>query len=163
MKKFALVFALFALVGCTVSDDELLEENIDDVNWLFAPIDKTLTINDIIGDWQVKTISSRYNGESNPLICDNKTESVEITKDTLSFNEWFWAYELTKCDFQNIKFSYKGLNQSGVYAMETKTIFTEQVREYDLTILSKNVFRLNTKIEHSLLGFDSLERIFFRK
>lgn len=163
MKKFALVFALFALVGCTVSDDELLEENIDDVNWLFAPIDKTLTINDIIGDWQVKTISSRYNGESNPLICDNKTESVEITKDTLSFNEWFWVYELTKCDFQNIKFSYMGLNQSGVYAMETKTIFTEQVREYDLTILSKNVFRLNTKIEHSLLGFDSLERIFFRK
>ncbi|MDB4285029.1 hypothetical protein N9883_00760 [Flavobacteriaceae bacterium] len=163
MKKFALVFALFALVGCTVSDDELLEENIDDVNWLFAPIDKTLTINDIIGDWQVKTISSRYNGESNPLICDNKTESVEITKDTLSFNEWFWVYELTKCDFQNIKFSYKGLNQSGVYAMETKTIFTEQVREYDLTILSKNVFRLNAKIEHSLLGFDSLERIFFRK
>ena len=88
---------------------------------------------------------------------------MEITKDTLSFNEWFWAYELTKCDFQNIKFSYKGLNQSGVYAMETKTIFTEKVREYDLTILSKNVFRLNTKIEHSLLGFDSLERIFFRK
>jgi len=163
MKKFALVFALFALVGCTVSDDELLEENIDDVNWLFAPIDKTLTINDIIGDWQVKTISSRYNGESNPLICDNKTESVEITKDTLSFNEWFWVYELTKCDFQNIKFSYKGLNQSGVYAIMWKTIFTEQVREYDLTILSKNVFRLNTKIEHSLLGFDSLERIFFRK
>ena len=54
--------------------------------------------------------------------------------------------------FKNIKFSYKGLNQSGVYAMETKTIFTEKVREYDLTILSKNVFRLNTKIEHSLLG-----------
>ena len=163
MKKFALVFTLFALVGCNVSDDELLEENLDDVNWLYAPIDKTLTINDIIGDWQVKTISSHFNGEFNPLICDNKTESLEITKDTLSFNEWIWVYELTKCDFQNIKFSYKGLNQSGVYAMETKTIFTEKVREYDLTILSKNVFRLNTKIEHSLLGFDSLERIFFRK
>ena len=67
MKKFALVFALFALVGCTVSDDELLEENLDDVNWLYAPIDKTLTINDIIGDWQVKTISSHFNGEFNPV------------------------------------------------------------------------------------------------
>ena len=64
---------------------------------------------------------------------------------------------------EKIKFSYKGLNQSGVYAMETKTIFTEKVREYDLTILSKNVFRLNTKILESSTGFDSFERIFFRK
>jgi len=31
MKKFALVFALFALVGCTVSDDELLEENLEKI------------------------------------------------------------------------------------------------------------------------------------
>jgi len=32
MKKFALVFALFALVGCTVYDDELLEENLDKID-----------------------------------------------------------------------------------------------------------------------------------
>mgnify|MGYP000079220271 CR=1 FL=1 len=98
MKKFALVFTLFALVGCNVSDDELLEENLDDVNWLYAPIDKTLTINNIIGDWQVKTISSHFNkmkeASDKMLVARKKANKIE------SMEEKSFAY----CDEVKVLF-----------------------------------------------------------